>query len=115
MSAAMQMQIKRDHLCLNNLEEAADVYRSNRGKQIKWHIETHISQETNKFFDFTLWFLARIKTRTKHEHLFSTPSIQHTISHIAPKIIFKDLFHMMLLLVVRSWIVTPIFIHFTEG
>lgn len=35
MSAAMQMQIKRDHLCLNNLEEAADVYRSNRGKQIK--------------------------------------------------------------------------------
>lgn len=32
-SAAIQMQIKRDHLCLNNLEAAADVYRSNRRKQ----------------------------------------------------------------------------------
>lgn len=32
-SAAMQMQTTREHHCLNNLEAAADVYRSNRRKQ----------------------------------------------------------------------------------
>lgn len=32
-SAAVQMQPKRDHICLSNLEAAADVYRPNRRKQ----------------------------------------------------------------------------------
>lgn len=89
--------------------------QTQENNEIKWHIETNISRRTNKFFDFALWFLARIKTKTKAQHLFSTPSTQLTISHIAPKITFKGLLHMMLLLVVYSWIVTPVRIHFTEG
>lgn len=86
--------------------------QTQENNEIKWHIETNISQRTNKFFDFALWFLARIKTKTKAQHLFSTPSIQHTLLQ---KITFKGLLHMMLLLVVYSWIVTPVRIHFTEG
>lgn len=74
--------------------------QTQENNEIKWHIETNISQQTNNFFDFTLWFLARIKTKTKPQRLFSTASIQLPISRIAPKIIFKDLLHATLLWVV---------------
>lgn len=89
--------------------------QTEENNEIRWQTETNISEWTNKFFDFTLWFLVMIKTR-KPQHLFSTLSTQMIITHIVRKIILKDdLLHVTLPLVVYSWIDTPVFINFTEG
>lgn len=110
--AAIEMQIKREHLWLKQLRGSSSRCVQIKHKETiksKWHTDTNMCQWTNKWFDFILWILAGIKEKKikKQRNTFLSIDPTHNITYCSKN-------HLQNIYMTCAFI-TPVFICCIEG